>query len=54
MCVRHRNGFALANFKNADGNAGNALLDRNIRLREIALGIGCDIMEYPPQPERYT
>ena len=44
----------LADFKNADGNEGNALLDRNIRLREIALGNECDIQSYPPQPERYT
>lgn len=44
----------LADFKNADGNEGNALLDRNIRLREIALGKECDILAYPPQPERYT
>ena len=44
----------LADFKNADGNEGNALLDRNIRLREIALGKECDILPYPPQPERYT
>ena len=44
----------LADFKNADGNEGNALLDRNIRLREIALGKECDILPYPLQPERYT
>ena len=44
----------LADFKNADGNEGNALLDRNIRLREVALGKECDILPYPPQPERYT
>jgi hypothetical protein len=44
----------LADFKNADGNEGNALLDRNIRLREIALEKECDILAYPPQPERYT
>ena len=44
----------LADFKNADGNEGNALLDRNLRLREIALGKECDILPYPPQPERYT
>ncbi len=44
----------LADFKNADGNEGNALLDRNIRLREIAFGKECDILPYPPQPERYT
>ena len=44
----------LADFKNADGNEGNALLDRNIRLREIALGKSCDILAYPSQPARYT
>ncbi len=44
----------LADFKNADGNEGNALLDRNLRLREIALDKECDILPYPQQPERYT
>ena len=44
----------LADFQNADGNEGNNLLDRNIRLREIAKAKGCKGMEtWPPQPERY-
>ena len=45
----------LANFQNADGNEGNALLDRNIYLREVAKSRGCKGMEtWSPQPERYT
>ncbi len=43
----------LADFKNADGNEGNALLDRNIRLKKIAESKGCDVSSYPEQPERY-
>ena len=43
----------LADFKNADGIEGNALLDRNIRLLELAKRIDCDTTEFPPQPERY-
>lgn len=44
----------LADFQNADGNEGNNLLDRNIRLREIAKMKGCKGMEtWPMQPERY-
>jgi len=43
----------LADFKNADGTEGNALLDRNIRLKKIAEGKGCDLSTYPEQPERY-
>jgi len=45
----------LADFQNADGNEGNALLDRNIYLRETAKAKGCKGMEtWSPQPERYT
>ncbi len=44
----------LADFKNADGNEGNALLDRNVLLREIAINKNCGILQYPPQPERYS
>lgn len=44
----------LADFKNADGTEGNALLDRNVRLRELAAGKDCDMQYWPPQPERYT
>ena len=45
----------LADFQNADGTEGNALLDRNIYLREVAKQKSCKGMEFwPPQPERYT
>ena len=45
----------LADFQNADGNEGNALLDRNIYLRELAKDKNCKGMEFwPPQPERYS
>jgi len=45
----------LFDLKNADGNEGNALLDRNILLREVAKGKSCPGMEtWPGQPERYT
>ena len=45
----------LADFQNADGTEGNALLDRNIYLREIAKEKKCKGMEHwPPQPERYN
>jgi hypothetical protein len=43
----------LADFKNADGVEGNALLDRNIQLKNMAAEKGCDIIDYPEQPERY-
>ncbi len=43
----------LADFKNADGVEGNALLDRNAYLRELALISDCNILAYPPQPTRY-
>jgi len=43
----------LADFKNADGVEGNALLDRNIRLLALANKIDCDTSDYPPQPVRY-
>ncbi len=43
----------LADFKNADGNEANALLDRNIYLKRVAQDKGCDVVSYPPQPERY-
>jgi hypothetical protein len=38
--------FAL-DLKNADGHEGNALLDRNDRLKQIAIGKGCDVSRYP-------
>jgi hypothetical protein len=45
----------LFDLKNADGNEGNALLDRNIYLRELAMGKSCAAVEnWPGQPERYT
>jgi len=45
----------LFDLKNADGNEANALLDRNIYLREIAKGKSCAAMEsWPGQPERYA
>ena len=45
----------LFELKNADGNEANALLDRNIYLREVAKGKSCAAMEaWPGQPERYT
>jgi hypothetical protein len=45
----------LADFNNADGHEGNALLDRNVYLREIAKTKPCAGMEFwPAQPERYT
>jgi hypothetical protein len=45
----------LADFQNADGVEGNALLDRNVYLREVARNKKCAGMEHwPIQPERYT
>ena len=45
----------LADFKNADGTEGNALLDRNIFLREKGKQLHCVGMEHwPAQPERYN
>ena len=44
----------LADFQNAEGYEGNALLDRNVGLRELAKDKGCkDIEHWPAQPERY-
>ncbi len=44
----------LADFQNADGTEGNALLDRNVYLREIAKQKYCKGMkDWPTQPERY-
>ena len=43
----------LADFKNADGVEGNALLDRNVWLRELAVAGNCNTLAYPPQPARY-
>jgi hypothetical protein len=45
----------LFDLKNADGNEGNALLDRNIYLRELAKSKSCTAIEsWPEQPQRYT
>jgi len=45
----------LADFQNADGTEGNALLDRNIYLRELAKEKACGgITNWPAQPERYS
>ena len=44
----------LADFKNADGIEGNALLDRNIKLKNIAIEKKCDFLaSLPEQPIRY-
>ena len=45
----------LADFNNADGHEGNALLGRNVYLREVAKTKTCENMQFwPAQPERYT
>lgn len=45
----------LFDLKNADGNEANALLDRNIYLRELAKAKSCASVDgWPGQPERYT
>lgn len=44
----------LADFKNADGTEGNALLDRNVYLRTLAVEKDCRrVGAWPEQPERY-
>lgn len=44
----------LMDLQNADGNEGNALLDRNIFLRELAKSKACGVERWPAQPKRYT
>lgn len=45
----------LMDLQNADGNEGNALLDRNFYLREVAKDKSCNgVDSWPRQPERYT
>ena len=45
----------LMDMKNADGNEGNALLDRNVYLLEFAKAKPCAGAEsWPEQPARYT
>ena len=43
----------LADFNNAPGHEGNALLDRNSRLKALAEVKECGITDWPEQPERY-
>jgi len=48
-------GPGFMDLQNADGNEGNALLDRNIFLRELARSKPCAGFEgWPAQPKRYT
>ena len=45
----------LMDLENADGNEGNALLDRNVFLRGLAKSKSCAGVEsWPAQPKRYT
>jgi hypothetical protein len=45
----------LIDNKNADGNEGNALLDRNVFLLELAKTKSCaEANAWPEQPKRYT
>jgi hypothetical protein len=45
----------LFDLQNADGTEGNALLDRNLYLKETATGKKCSGLDaWPKQPERYT
>lgn len=44
----------LADFKNADGIEGNAILDRNIHLEALGRDQQCDHTAWPEQPERYS
>jgi hypothetical protein len=45
----------LMDLQNADGNEGNALLDRNIHLRGLAKQKSCSGVDgWPAQPKRYT
>ena len=45
----------LFDLQNADGTEGNALLDRNLYLKETATGKKCTGLDaWPKQPERYT
>lgn len=40
-------GLLAMDTSNADGHEGNAMLDRNDRLKEIAISKGCDVSRYP-------
>jgi hypothetical protein len=45
----------LFDLQNADGTEGNAILDRNLYLKETATGKKCTGLDaWPKQPERYT
>jgi hypothetical protein len=45
----------LVDSQNADGVEANHLLERNLRLREIAQEKNCaGVTQWPPQPERYS
>jgi hypothetical protein len=45
----------LMDLQNANGNEGNALLDRNVYLREVAKSKSCNgVDSWPKQPGRYT
>ena len=45
----------LMDLQNADGYEGNALLERNIYLREVAKNMNCNgVDSWPTQPVRYT
>ncbi len=43
----------LIDMNNAPGHEGNALLDRNKRVKSLAEVKGCDLTNLPAQPERY-
>jgi len=43
----------LADFKNADGIEGNAYLDRNLYLRQLAISKNCQVSDWPSQSSRY-
>jgi hypothetical protein len=43
----------LADFNNAPGHEGNALLDRNSWLINLAQVQGCETVGWPEQPDRY-
>ena len=44
----------LADFKNADGTEGNALIDRNLYLLALAEAKACETASLPMQPSRYN
>ena len=46
-------GPGVVDRKNAEGVEGDALLDRNQRLKGLAQEHGCSVAGYPRQPTRY-